>query len=32
VTKNFRRFAQDLMKEDHKENKPSFFSRLFGSN
>jgi len=32
VTKNFRRFAQDLMTEDHKENKPSFFSRLFGSN
>ena len=32
VTKNFRRIAQSLIIEDHKEGKPSFFSRLFKSN
>ena len=28
VTKNFGRFAEALITEDHKEHKPSFFSRL----
>jgi pilus assembly protein CpaE len=32
VTKSFRKFAQSLMTEEDKENKPSFFSRLFKSN
>ena len=32
VTKNFRRFAQSLLIEDHKEDKSSFLSRLFRSN
>jgi pilus assembly protein CpaE len=32
VTRNFRKFAQALMIEENKENKPSFFSRLFRSN
>jgi pilus assembly protein CpaE len=31
VTKSFRKFAQSLMTEEDKENKPSFFSRLFKS-
>jgi pilus assembly protein CpaE len=31
VTKSFRKFAQSLMAEEDKDNKPSFFSRLFKS-